>query len=111
MAKRAVLDQFIRRLQQAMQQGDWTQLARIDRELAVLLPLWQKQDERWSEEERRALQSLRLVFESARQYCGEELDRLDQRLRGMREQRAGWVAYAAVAGTNWNDSLITGAGA
>lgn len=82
-----------RNLLSATQQGDWTQLQSVDRQLAELLTRrsgWGQ----WSQQEMMALAAVQRAHEQARERCTSETQAMRTRLDQMRDHKAGWLAYA-----------------
>jgi hypothetical protein len=82
-----------RNLLSASQRGDWTLLESVDRQLAELLTRRTEWGQ-WSENEMKALATVQRAHEQARERCIAETQAMRTRLGQMREQKAGWMAYA-----------------
>lgn len=82
-----------RNLLNASQQGDWALLQRVDRQLAELLTQRSEWGQ-WAQHEMMALATVQRAHERARERCNVETEAMRARLEKMREQKAGWMAYA-----------------
>jgi hypothetical protein len=93
MDRYAQLMDIARNLLQASQRGDWTLLQRVDRQLAELLTQRSEWGQ-WAQHEMMALATVQRAHERARERCNAEAEALRSRLAKIREQKAGWMAYA-----------------
>lgn len=82
-----------RNLLSASQRSDWTLLESVDRQLAELLTRRTEWGQ-WSQNEMMALATVQRAHEQARERCDTETRAMRTRLDQMREQKAGWMAYA-----------------
>lgn len=94
MNRYAQLMSIARNLLNASQRGDWTLLQSVDRQLADLL-IRRTEWGQWSQQEMMALATVQRAHEQARERCVAETEAMRTRLDQMREQKAGWMAYAA----------------
>ncbi|HEY0942968.1 MAG TPA: hypothetical protein VGE08_22980 [Steroidobacter sp.] len=82
-----------RNLLNASQRGDWTLLQSVDRQLAELL-VRRTEWGQWSQQEMMALATVQRAHEQARERCVAETEAMRTRLGQIRQQKAGWMAYA-----------------
>ncbi|MFA7098432.1 MAG: hypothetical protein WC383_18350 [Gammaproteobacteria bacterium] len=93
MDRAAVLSKLTDRLNDAVAARDWDAVAAVDGTLAKELPTLVAQGA-WSAAEREAFARLRQAHRKAMDDCGVEVDWLQERLRRMRVDKEGWLAYA-----------------
>jgi hypothetical protein len=93
MDRYANLMNIARNLLNASQRGDWTLLEGVDRQLAELLTRRTEWGQ-WSQQEMMALATVQRAHEQARERCATQTEAMRARLGQMREQKAGWLAYA-----------------
>lgn len=93
MDRYANLMSIARNLLNASQRGDWTLLEGVDRQLAELLTRRTEWGQ-WSQQEMMALATVQRAHEQARERCATQTEAMRARLGQMREQKAGWLAYA-----------------
>ena len=93
MDRYAQLMSIARNLLSASQRGDWSLLESVDRQLAELLTRRTEWGQ-WSQQEMMALAAVQRAHEQARERCVTESQAMQARLGQMREQKAGWLAYA-----------------
>lgn len=93
MDRYAKLMSIARNLLNASQRGDWTLLDSVDRQLADLLTRRTEWGQ-WSQQEMMALATVQRAHEQARERCVIETQAMNARLNQIREQKAGWLAYA-----------------
>jgi ribosome biogenesis protein Tsr3 len=96
MDRKTLLLSLAQRLAGAIDQRDWEGLRRIDAEIARALPSILAAAP-LNAGERHAAQSLSAMHQRGLQRCTEVLTELDSRMREMRANREGWMAYAQVA--------------
>lgn len=96
MDRKTLLLSLAQRLAGAIDQRDWESLRRIDAEMAAALPAILSAAP-LSTGERHAAQSLSAMHQRGMQRCTEALAEVDSRMREMRANREGWMAYAQVA--------------
>jgi len=89
-----LLLEFASRLGKATREKDWDALAALESELTRRLLPEVGQGSRWSEAERRALETLQAAHRKALEQCAGELSRLAAQLEEMRNNKDGWLAYA-----------------
>jgi hypothetical protein len=80
-------------LGQAAVERDWGAVARVDADIAALLPRLATLGA-WAANEARALATLRETHRVALEYCEREAADLDARLANMCAHKDGWFAYA-----------------
>ncbi|WP_331070266.1 hypothetical protein [Steroidobacter sp.] len=93
MDRYAQLMSIARNLLNASQRGDWTLLQSVDRQLAELL-VRRTEWGQWSQQEMMALATVQRAHEQARERCVAETEAMRTRLGQIRQQKAGWMAYA-----------------
>jgi hypothetical protein len=93
MDRRAALLAISGDLNAALQAADWPALAAAHRALAPALTMLAAQG-RWSPPERAALGTLRATHLRCCRMTVQARDLLGHRLRLLRAQRDGWIAYA-----------------
>lgn len=93
MDRYAHLMSIARNLLKASERGDWTLLQSVDRQLADLLTRRTEWGQ-WSQQEMMALATVQRAHEQARERCVTETEAMRTRLNQIREQKAGWLAYA-----------------
>lgn len=81
------------RLKRASSEHDWVDLAKVDGELAILLPALAARGP-FERAESQAVQVLREAHRAAIECCAREAAQLDERMAQMRANREGWMAYA-----------------
>lgn len=96
MDRKTLLLSLAQRLAGAIDQRDWEGLRRIDAEMAAALPAILAA-EPLSAGERHAALTLASMHQRGLQRCSEALADVDSRMRAMRSNREGWMAYAQVA--------------
>ena len=101
MDRQAQLLSMAYRLSHAAVGQDWDELARVDSELAELLPRLARHSE-WSPVEQHALQGLRDAHREALACCVRESVQLDARIADMCAHKDAWVAYTL--NTDWQES-------
>jgi hypothetical protein len=99
MNRYAQLMSIARNLLNASERSDWTLLASVDRQLAELLSRRTEWGQ-WSQPEMMALATVQRAHEQARERCDAETQAMRTRLDQMREQKAGWLAYAVQSDLN-----------
>lgn len=93
MDRYAQLMSIARNLLNASQRGDWTLLQSVDRQLSELL-VRRTEWGQWSQQEMMALATVQRAHEQARERCVAETEAMRTRLGQIRQQKAGWMAYA-----------------
>ncbi|MGV7206811.1 hypothetical protein ACLB1G_03030 [Oxalobacteraceae bacterium A2-2] len=93
MDRQRTLLQITQRMHAALAADDWQALAAINTMMASALPQMAAAGA-WSPAERAALRNLRETHEQARTRCAAVAAELESRLRGMRDNKEGWMAYA-----------------
>lgn len=81
------------RLKRAGAEHDWAGLAKLDGELAMVLPALAARG-LFDPAESLAVQELREAHRFALDCCAREAALLDERMAQMRANREGWMAYA-----------------
>jgi hypothetical protein len=81
------------RLRQASSGHDWDELAKVDGDVAILLPAFAARGP-FDRAETQAVQVLREAHRAAIDCCAREAQQIDERMALMRANREGWMAYA-----------------
>ncbi|MFT4173478.1 MAG: hypothetical protein QM639_13015 [Rhodocyclaceae bacterium] len=80
-------------LGQAAVERDWSTVARVDADIAAMLPRLAALGA-WAHNEARALATLRETHRVALEYCEREAAEVDARMAALCTHRDGWAAYA-----------------
>lgn len=94
MDRQALFLGMAQRLRGAYSTSNWRELKAVDAELALLLRRLTA-SKTWTKAERGALTDLRRAHDEAGEHCAREAALYQARMAGMRENRIGWLAYAA----------------